>query len=414
MYKTLHLAGDVLWKNKLLTLLLVLQLVFTMFFTLDYACETYSIIYPKKVMGGCTATNFAYFSPIDYEIYGMAEGINMENSATPHADFDKLNGLISSENVYEASDGSAYSEHRTYLELRAYPKLLNEKLNISMRKGKWLTEAQADSAGSINCVTSNAKREIGDIISFCDSESKVRLDLRVVGVAADPYFCFDQYAGGEMLAFSQISKSTEKNELLVSGAEILWIDSEYVPQSIRKQQPKTDNRLLFFEDISKEEMQENIQILKKSGSVLTAESSFDLVRQSAMYKEDLPQVLCVWFISLVGFICAAVLVMRNSKSSFTVYRVCGASKRQNALIYYTAMLRVITFAVLPYAVILPVAGAFNLFSYTYSFISVGALVLAVCWLLLAAVSAALTWLLFYKNGGQKKNKKSFTEEQGHA
>lgn len=404
MYKTLHLAGDVLWKNKLLTLLLVLQLVFTMFFTLDYTCKAYSLIYPKQVMGSCTATNFAYFSPIDYKIYSMAEGINMESTASPYADFDKLNGLISSENVYTVFDENAY------LELRAYPKLLNEKLNISMRKGKWLTEAQTDSAGSINCVTSNAKREIGDIISFCDSESKARLNLRVVGVAADPYFCFDQYAGGEMLAFSQISKSTEKNELLVSGAEILWIDSEYIPQSIRRQQPDTENRLLFFGDISKEEMQENIQILKKSGSVLTAESSFDLVRQSAMYKEDLPQVLCVWCISLVGFICAAVLVMRNSKSSFTVYRVCGASKRQNAFIYYTAMLRVITFAVLPYAVILPVAGTFNLFSYTYSFISVGALVLAVCWLLLAAVSAALTWLLFYKNGGQKKNKKSFTEE----
>ncbi len=408
MYKTLHLAGDVLWKNKLLTLLLVLQLVFTMFFTLDYTCKEYSLIYPKQVMGGCTATNFAYFSPIDYGLYSLEEGINMESTASPYADFDSLNGLISSENVYTVFDENAY------LELRAYPKLLNEKLNISMRKGKWLTEAQADSADCINCVTSNAKRKIGDTISFCDSESKIRLNLHVVGVAADPYFCFDQYAGGEMLALSSVAESTEKNELLVSGAEILWIDSEYVPQSIREQQPETDNRLLFFGDISKEEMQENIQILKKSGSVLTTESSFDLVRQSTMYKEDLPQVLCVWCISLVGFICAAVLIMRNSKSSFTVYRVCGASKRQNALIYFAAMLRVLVFAVLPYAVILPVAGVFNLFSYTYSFISVGALVLAVCWILLAAVSAALTWLLFYKKGGQKKNKKSFTEEQGHA
>ncbi len=408
MYKTLHLAGDVLWKNKLLTLLLVLQLVFTMFFTLDYTCKAYSLIYPKQVMGGCTSTNFAYFSPIDYRAYSFQEGINMESTASPHADFDSLNGLISSENVYTAFDENAY------LELRAYPKLLNEKLNIPMRKGKWLTEAQADSAGAINCVTSNAKREIGDIISFCDSESKTRLNLRVAGVAADPYFCFDQYAGGEMLALSNVVESTEKNELLVSGVEILWIDSVHLPPIIREQQPNTENRLLFFGDISKEEMQENIQILKKSGSVLTTESSFDLVRQSTMYKEDLPQVLCVWCISLVGFICAAVLVMRNSKSSFTVYSVCGASKRRNALIYFAAMLRVITLAVLPYAVILPVAGVFNLFSYTYSFISVGALALSVCWLLLAAVSAVLTILLFYGHTERKKNKKSFTEEQGHA
>ena len=93
MAKTFRFAGEIIFKNKLLFSLLVLQFVFFLFFALDCANRLYQIEYPRRVLEGLTAQNFAFFSPIQYDSYSVVYGTQMENNADPYADFNKLQGL---------------------------------------------------------------------------------------------------------------------------------------------------------------------------------------------------------------------------------------------------------------------------------------------------------------------------------
>ena len=61
MAKTFRFAGEIIFKNKLLFSLLVLQFVFFLFFALDCANRLYQIEYPRRVLEGLTAQNFALF-----------------------------------------------------------------------------------------------------------------------------------------------------------------------------------------------------------------------------------------------------------------------------------------------------------------------------------------------------------------
>ena len=248
MAKTFRFAGEIIFKNKLLFSLLVLQFVFFLFFALDCANRLYQIEYPRRVLEGLTAQNFAYFSPIQYDSYAMVYGTQMENDADPYADFNKLKGLTAVENVY------TLESPETKTELRIYPEVLSDKLDIPMRRGVWLSGADNASLRAAPCVTSDASRKLGEILSFRDSDGLVQAQFQVVGIAADPYFDFEQNVSGEQLGLSALVELTQKPEVQFSGVEILWTDSETVLSVLRDKPVNTSSRLLFFDGVSQEQV----------------------------------------------------------------------------------------------------------------------------------------------------------------
>lgn len=385
MAKTFRFAGEIIFKNKLLFSLLVLQFVFFLFFALDCANRLYQIEYPRRVLEGLTAQNFAYFSPIQYDSYSMVYGTQMENDADPYADFDKLQGLTTVENVY------TLESLETKTELRVYPKVLSDKLNIPMRRGVWLSGADGTSLRAAPCVTSNASRKLGEILSFRDSDGLVQAQFRVVGIAADPYFDFEQNVSGEQLGLSALVELTQKPEVQFSGVEILWTDSETVLSVLRNQPVSTSSRLLFFDGVSQKQMEENLTLLRRSGSILNSETSFDNQRLASLKEKELPQMLCVLGIAVAGFCCAAAIFVQNARYCLKVYFLCGATRRQNAAVCFTALLFAVLLAVLPYCILLPVAGTLNWFDWSYAFAKVGFLVVggfAAVFLLLALLTVA--------------------------
>lgn len=385
MAKTFRFAGEIIFKNKLLFSLLVLQFVFFLFFALDCANRLYQIEYPRRVLEGLTAQNFAYFSPIQYNSYSMVYGTQMENDADPYADFDKLQGLTTVENVY------TLESLETKTELRVYPKVLSDKLNIPMRRGVWLSGADGTSLRAAPCVTSNASRKLGEILSFRDSDGLVQAQFQVVGIAADPYFDFEQNVSGEQLGLSALVELTQKPEVQFSGVEILWTDSETVLSVLRNQPVSTSSRLLFFDGVSQKQMEENLTLLRRSGSILNSETSFDNQRLASLKEKELPQMLCVLGIAVAGFCCAAAIFVQNARYCLKVYFLCGATRRQNAAVCFTALLFAVLLAVLPYCILLPVAGTLNWFDWSYAFAKVGFLVVggfAAVFLLLALLTVA--------------------------
>lgn len=385
MAKTFRFAGEIIFKNKLLFSLLVLQFVFFLFFALDCANRLYQIEYPRRVLEGLTAQNFAYFSPIQYDSYSMVYGTQMENDADPYADFDKLQGLTTVENVY------TLESLETKTELRVYPKVLSDKLNIPMRRGVWLSGADGTSLRAAPCVTSNASRKLGEILSFRDSDGLVQAQFQVVGIAADPYFDFEQNVSGEQLGLSALVELTQKPEVQFSGVEILWTDSETVLSVLRNQPVSTSSRLLFFDGVSQKQMEENLTLLRRSGSILNSETSFDNQRLASLKEKELPQMLCVLGIAVAGFCCAAAIFVQNARYCLKVYFLCGATRRQNAAVCFTALLFAVLLAVLPYCILLPVAGTLNWFDWSYAFAKVGFLVVggfAAVFLLLALLTVA--------------------------
>ncbi len=391
MYKTLRLASDILFKNKLISVLIALQLAFLSFFTLNNAQSMQKIYYAEKVLSGCDSANFAYFSPIRYEMYSYVTNVFMENEIDPYKCFDELSGFLGAENVY-----ALYNE-KTVTELDVYPRLLSEKLNIHMRKGKWLSDFENDTEnGNIPCVTSRADRKIGEVIHFTDDEGKYDINLEVVGVAADPYFEFEQYVSGEGLALTNIVTQRQKTEVDAYGMELLWADSDLLISRLRESEALPDSRLLFFDNIPPETVRSNTEILKKSGSVLNFDTSFDNVRKQNFIKKELPQILSVWCISVLGFCCTLTIFYYKCKYVFLVYSVCGADNRLKRSGFLMSALIIIIIALLPVYAILWAAGTLNLFEWTYSFIGYGGKVLALIFVIYALIAVAVSSALFHK------------------
>lgn len=385
MAKIFRFAGEIIFKNKLLFSLLVLQFVFSLFFALDCANRLYQIEYPRRVLEGLTAQNFAFFSPIQYDSYSVVYGTQMENDADPYADFNKLKGLAAVENVYTLES----SETKT--ELRIYPEVLSDKLDIPMRRGVWLSGADNASLRAAPCVTSDPSRKLGEILSFRDSDGQVQAQFQVVGIASDPYFDFEQNVSGEQLGLSALVSLAQKPEVQFSGVEILWTDSETVLSVLRDKPVNTSSRLLFFDGVSQKQMEENLTLLRRSGSVLNADTSFDNQRLASLKEKELPQMLCVLGIAVAGFCCAAAIFVQNARFCLKVYFLCGATRRQNAAVCFTALLFAVLLAVLPYCILLPVAGTLNWFDWSYAFAKVGFLVVggfAAVFLLLALITVA--------------------------
>ena len=402
MAKTFRFAGEIIFKNKLLFSLLVLQFVFFLFFALDCANRLYQIKYPLRVLEGLTAQNFAFFSPIQYDSYSMVYGTQMENDADPYADFNKLKGLAAVENVY------TLESPETKTELRIYPEVLSDKLDIPMRRGVWLSGADSTSLRAAPCVTSDTSRKLGEILSFRDSDGQVQAQFQVVGIASDPYFDFEQNVSGEQLGLSALVSLTQKPEVQFSGVEILWTDSETVLSVLQDTPVNTSSRLLFFDGASQKQMEENLTLLRRSGSVLNADTSFDNQRLASLKEKELPQMLCVLGIAVAGFCCAAAIFVQNARFCLKVYFLCGATRRQNAAVCFTALLFAVLLAVLPYCILLPVAGTLNWFDWSYAFAKVGFLVVggfAAVFLLLALITVACLFARRPEPSKQKRRKK---------
>ena len=402
MAKTFRFAGEIIFKNKLLFSLLVLQFVFFLFFALDCANRLYQIKYPLRVLEGLTAQNFAFFSPIQYDSYSVVYGTQMENDADPYADFNKLQGLAAVENVY------TLESPETKTELCVYPEVLSDKLDIPMRRGVWLSGADSTSLRAAPCVTSDTSRKLGEILSFRDSDGQVQAQFQVVGIAADPYFNFEQNVSGEQLGLSALVSLAQKPEVQFSGVEILWTDSETMLSVLQDTPVNTSSRLLFFDGASQKQMEENLTLLRRSGSVLNADTSFDNQRLASLKEKELPQMLCVLGIAVAGFCCAAAIFVQNARYCLKVYFLCGATRRQNAAVCFAALLSAVFLAVLPYCILLPVAGTLNWFDWSYAFAKVGFLVVggfAAVFLLLALITVACLFARRPQPSKQKRRKK---------
>lgn len=391
MHKVLHLALDILFKNKFISVLIALQLAFLSFFTLNNAYSMQKIYYAEKVLSRLNSGNFAYFSPIKYEMYSFATNAHMENESDPYKCFNELSGFLGAENVYVL-----YNE-KTVTELDVYPRLLSKKLNIQMRKGKWLSDFESNTEnGNIPCVTSRADREIGEVIHFIDYEKKYDIYLEVVGIAADPYFEFEQNVAGEQLAFTNVITQRQKTEVDAYGMELLWADSDLLISRLRESETLPDSRLLFFDNVSPETVRSNTEILKRSGSVLNFDTTFDNVRKQNFTSKELPQVLSVWCISVLGFCCTLTIFYYKCKYVFLVYSICGADNLLKRSGFFMSALITIITALLPVYAILLAAGTLNWFEWTYSFANYGSKVLALIFAIYALIAAAVSSALFRK------------------
>lgn len=385
MRKYIIFSSEIILKNKLLFTALVLQLVFMQFFALNTAYELYELNYPYYIAKGITQKNFIYFAPINYKGYNIVYGSDIASPENPYRDFDKLEGFVSEESVYSL-ESSAQK-----ITLKVYPFALSEKLNVPVKKGKWLSQAEKTD-GCINCVTSDSKRKIGEQIDFFDDENNLNFTLRVVGIVAEPYPDINLNVGGEFVRFGGVFSSIQKNE--IGGIELLWTDDRSVVSTVKKSCGETENRMLFFENISAKQMRENIEVLKNSGNVLNLETAFDNDVKENMKEKDFPLMFCILAISVVGFCCAMLIFVKNASDYLTVYKVCGANRRQIKTICLTTSLSALLLAVLPYFILIPIACRLNLFYWIYSFMSIGVAVSAFCGFIFFLLSLSIVSVLF--------------------
>ena len=236
----------------------------------------------------------------------------------------------------------------------------------------------------------------------------MQAQFQVVGIAADPYFNFEQNVSGEQLGLSALVSLAQKPEVQFSGVEILWTDSETVLSVLQDTPVNTSSRLLFFDGASQKQMEENLTLLRRSGSVLNADTSFDNQRLASLKeKETAPNALRFGYCRCRVLLCGGNLRAKRPVC-LKVYFLCGATRRQNAAVCFTALLFAVLLAVLPYCILLPVAGTLNWFDWSYAFAKVGFLVVggfAAVFLLLALITVACLFARRPQPSKQKRRKK---------
>lgn len=378
MYRLFLFSLQIASKSKLLIFVLIIELIFSMFLTLDCAFQIFDITYPQRIMNSKSKDNFLYFSPIDYRAYALANNTEIASTESPYKDFDKLQGELSVDNTYTFVDVDKR------IELHSFPEEITKFLNVSMRKGVWLSKSTNQNDGTIPCVVSDYKKKIGEIIEFKNEDDTV-WKLKVIGIAEAPYIDIDQYIGGENLGLSSVIVPIQKTELLAENKQLIWISNTYINDYLKTVEIISPNRLIMYKNVTPEQRSANEIILKNTGSVFTVNNSADSQTKEQILKSNIPITFCVWIIFLIGFSCSVKITLNRSLIYLNIYKSCGADYMQNFITAFISILCIPILSSLIVSVLLPIFGVFNIFNQTLSFVKIGYLILFCIFIILSLI-----------------------------
>lgn len=219
-------------------------------------------------------------------------------------------------------------ENGNYYSVYYYPSEMKSRIDLG-------TDIQPYTSGdNIECVACHGVAEKGDMLSLSMKEGSI-LDFQVKGTTKEgflyPYF----NVSGDVLTASELLK--EPKVLFVTGEKILESFEEYIPTY------GLNCYVFYKENASSEEIQNARSVIEKQGGylkisdVLEASEEFELSEVKHILLLPYTILIVITFAS-----CAIILlIMQEKMREYSIYFLCGCSKRRITAICFGSLSAII-------------------------------------------------------------------------
>lgn len=337
------LAFRLFYKNPFLHCLLILQMILVFLIGATVISETNGLFYTKNIIKNLKTDNYIFFQTINKR--DLLAGSNNADELNTYTEFNlktvknKLNG-----NPNFITEYFLYGKSQAYDEvflLSAFGDELLKNINIPMVKGNWFANATKEE-NLVRFVTDCKTYNIGDIIPITieDGTNQIKINLLVIGIAKTPFYIPTTSSTATKPNVTTIISECEPSDIGKYISGIICIDdieSELTPLV------KYDfNFHIFFDDsLNKAETNENMEILKLYGTVSTGTEILEETDKTIYenLKQQLPDIIFITLISLVGFCGISLINISSNISVFALYSILGCSKnRLNSILFFYVLI----------------------------------------------------------------------------
>lgn len=286
--------------------------------------KTLSPLTEKKFVYYMSVENFLNMMDINEENHDLSEMKKNEISAEEL----NLRNVKFKTRVFQ-TDAAFYNDDALeYTEIYAYNKQMIDNLKLPLKTGSWFN-SETKSNDIIDAVSNlNDVFNVGDIINLTvktRERKKVDFKVRIIGILKNPAYIPTASVVGQEIFSAHLFNDTSYNK---TGAPAILINSDDIEkiEQIFTNTPKNEF-IVFNDNIGEEEYDSNIKAMTSKGLVATSEdiSNTDKEWISTSLEENLPMIIFLAILSLIGLISISIINMTNYLKTFSIYFICGCT-----------------------------------------------------------------------------------------
>lgn len=261
-----------------------------------------------------------------FSVMGFA--LDKEGRALTSTDYIK-EILIKTESIAGCYSCWTYADNMDFIFV-SYDDEIIEKFNPSLKKGKWISNDSFD----IVITSNNYNIDIGDKVLLTDRNGD-KVPFTVSGVLNDttpvpgilPNDSFEKISYKHF--FCNYSVKYEGKPLIIVPKNCDRFDYSIINQMLIK----------FDDDITDEEVKENILHLSEMGAIVNADISIVKENSDRIIKNEMlalfPSIAGVALIALVSIVCSAVLSTKRQIKNYSICYICGSGWKICSIINFS-------------------------------------------------------------------------------
>lgn len=311
-------------QNSFINSLLALELLLVFLLCASLTATISFLIQAQKDLSPTQKQKFVYYMP------NTNRTIRDGNTFVKQKDevlLNKYPELISVGHAIPVSfetDAEALPNRFTF---RAYNTEMINGVKTKMKDGSWFMHDAPE--GCIPLVVTDSNIPVGTIINAYNRKLSLEISFYVTGIAKSPFYYYDSGRSGDRLGSNDILelyKAKESSDFtgVFNYEQVKGFDYEKIDMTV--------NRYLYFEYETDSDVYSSYkEELKFDGFIADSASirEVDYEFYITTLKNELPEILCLFIISMVGLMSIAIMNISRMIPTFGIYAVCGCSKKTN-------------------------------------------------------------------------------------
>lgn len=212
----------------------------------------------------------------------------------------------------------------------AYDKSMLDALPLALQDGEWFGET-TNHGDVIDAVANdNSHFKTGDLVRLTAGNTageRITVTVRIIGTLKNPPYIPIAQSVGQMLFSLSLMADTNADKV---GIPSVLLNAQDIPDAEHIFANTQKNEFIVFQDsITSEAYERNLKELSEKGLVATSESiaENDAEWVRMLLRENLPMLLFLLGISVTGLISISAIQMTAYMKTFSVYFICGSTKK---------------------------------------------------------------------------------------
>lgn len=350
--------------NKIIShIILIIQITVSLFLIESVASTVSLLTQTTDYMKPLLNSNYCYYSITERRYSFSDTGEMVDNNSGIYFE-DILKGLSAvAQNEYvnlniETKTSSSLLQSYRFL----------QKTNTSFKKGKTFDEENAEK-GIIRLLTNDPSFRTNSIYDaqITDLNGNIfPVKIKVTGILNNPSYVMEVTSAGSEMCSANIVHTVDeykKNEQFFFSI-ICIEDYEQVTGAKLKHTISDKAMLLFDDDISTVDMNNNIELLKKTGAVATADDIKSENKAENLYllRNNLPSFVFLFMVAITGMYAISSININEQMNTLSLYGILGCSAKDISKIIITYILMICSIPCLIVWMILAASQTFGFLS----------------------------------------------------